>query len=203
VKVDTFDIGVSEQWASWTPGEGASRADDVAARLGTTPEARDRVREAVHVFDQRMPLTEALCLLGALWVPDRSSGEAWALLLVDLLVSEDPSDPVTAADYLAMAAPTPKRRGLKVLDYSSAAATVAAGPAVIQVEVSGNRWRRDFTSTIVWTVFPPGSHEALRLSFTSPEPAVSSAFSDEAAAVAHALSITLVGTAGTQTMSGC
>lgn len=75
MKVDTFDIGVSEQWASWTPGEGGAGSDDVASLLGTTPEARDRIREAVHVFDQRMPLADALCLMGALWVPDRSSGE--------------------------------------------------------------------------------------------------------------------------------
>ncbi|MGV8967388.1 MAG: hypothetical protein ACOH2F_14045 [Cellulomonas sp.] len=192
MKVDTFDLGTSDRWASWTPGDGVAGAEGAAALLGSTPPAQARVREAIEVFDRRMPLDRAMCLMGALWVPDASSGEPWAFLLVDLLVSTDPGDPVTAEDYLFMTSKAPKQRGLKVFDYSAAAATVAAGPAVIQVEVSATKKERDVTSTVVWTVFPPGSHEAVRLSFSSPAPAVSEAFSEETSAVAHGLSVTLV-----------
>jgi hypothetical protein len=189
VPIRNYDLGAPAGWASWAPGRGASQADEVAAALGTTPEARARVREAVLAFDERVP-SEGGHLGAAVWVPDPSTGEPWGYLLVDLLVG-DPARPTTPAEFLhAVRRPT-KRRGWKVLDYSVAPGDKPAGPMVVQFEVTAPKRSGAVQTSFTWTVFPPGSHEGIRLVFDAPSPAAADALELETVDIVNTLTVTL------------
>jgi len=184
-----YELGALPGWAGWAPGRGTAQADEVAAALGATPQAQARVREAVLVFDARIPPVGAH-LSAALWVPDPATGEVWGFLLVDLMVG-DPARPTTPEEFLAAVRKPEKQRGLKVLDYSVSAGDKPAGPVVVQVETTAPKRSGLVLTSITWTVFPPGSHEGIRLEFHTPSPAAADALEQESVDIVNTLSITL------------
>lgn len=90
--------------------------------------------------------------------------------------------------------PSPATRGEGVR-HSTSLTDTDAGPAVIEVLVTAERRSRQVISGIVWTVFPPGSNQAVRLEFTTPIPAMFEALSTQSVVIARSTVLTLTSSA--------
>jgi hypothetical protein len=101
----------------------------------------------------------------AVWVPQPETGVPSALLTVGVLVS-DPGSRLAPEEYArrkksAPAAPGEIRRTVEVLE-------VAAGPAV-RLAAFGADESGALEENLTWTVFPPGTDEALQVVVTTEE----------------------------------
>lgn len=181
-----WTLGVSPTWGGWRPGHGAEDAEGVAQRLADGPAAQDRVRAAVMAFDAGARDVAASVLQLAVWVPDRSTGEVYGTMALELRVGV-----TTPADYLASVRKPARDRRVKVFHHDSAPAEVEAGPAVVVTRAQADRGSRVVLNEIEWTVFPPGSSEALQLAFGTPVAEFAQALADESAAAVNRLSVTL------------
>jgi hypothetical protein len=110
-------------------------------------------------------------VMAGVWVPDRAVPEALGILTVDWLVA-DPTSVVSRQDYRERIARSP-RRDLTVLAQLVEDIDLPAGPAVRERErvsrSSGRRFSRRETvfETLIYTVFPPESTDALQLTFST------------------------------------
>jgi len=110
-------------------------------------------------------------VLAAVWVPNRAIPEALGILTVDWLVAE-PGTIVSRPDYRERIARA-SRPNLTVLTQLVEDVDLPAGPAVRERErvsrSSGRRFSRRETvfETLIYTVFPPESSDALQLTFST------------------------------------
>jgi hypothetical protein len=186
--VDSWSLGAPTDWGSWVPHHGADVADEVAAGLADDDAARAQVRDAVLSWDAALPAGPVLT--AAVWVPDRTQGEVCGLLVAELLV-DVPSGPDPVGTYLSTVGRPPRERGVKTFDYSVARGEVPAGPAAIQARTWAEKATRVVVSSIVWTVVPPGSDEAIRLELTTQVPSMYDALVDQGTQIAHSLRVEL------------
>ena len=191
-QIEDWHVGIPAGWGSWFPHEAAQTADQVAAALGVNPAAQARVRESVMTLDATVGT--GMILSAAVWVPDASTGEPCGFLQVELLGVETTRE-ASAEEYLHAVSSRRQRRGVKVFDHSTSLTDTDAGPAVIEVLVTAERRSRQVISGIVWTVFPPGSNQAVRLEFTTPIPAMFEALSTQSVVIARSTVLTLTSSA--------
>ncbi|MDM8084499.1 hypothetical protein QUV83_06975 [Cellulomonas cellasea] len=181
-----WKLGVSPTWGGWQPGEVPVDADAVAERLADGPAAQDRVRAAVQAVDAEMREAKAALLQLGVWVPDRSTGEVYGTMVLELRV-----DAPSAADFLAAVRKPPRDRSVKVFHHDSAAAEVDAGPAVVVTRAQADRKTRVVLNEIEWTVFPPGATDAVQIVFGTPVAEFAQALADESVDTVNRLTVTL------------
>ncbi|CAN5303872.1 hypothetical protein BH11ACT1_BH11ACT1_22240 [soil metagenome] len=187
-QIGTWSLGAPTDWGSWVPHRAAERLDEVASDLADGEEARDRVRAGMAAFDESLP--DGPVLTAAVWVPDRTSGEVCGLMMAEILVDVLPGpDPVGA--LLTLVSRPPRERGVQTFDYSVARAEVPAGPAAIQARTWAEKSRHLVTSTVVWTIVPPGASEAVRIELTTSVPSMYDALIDAGIQMAHHLTVEL------------
>jgi hypothetical protein len=181
-------LDASPEWGSWRPGRGPDEADGVAARLSDGDAARALVREAVLAFDAEDH--PGAVLTSALWVPDRTTGQPYGVLRVELLV-DAPGEHTSAESFAADARRPARRRGYKVFHQDVATTEVDAGPAVIATVTYAEKQTRQVVTVVRWTVFPPGADEAVQLEFSTPLAEVAEALAQQSIAVVNTLRVTL------------
>jgi len=185
--IEGFALSLPDHWQSWRPGEGAARAEEIAAALGEGEQARARVRESVVAFDGSH---EGMVVQSGIWVPDPTSGEAMGQFTMELLVPP-PGGPVTAEQYLRSAQRKPRQRGVKVFHYEAVGGETPAGPAVLVTHTIAPRRGGQVVISAEWTVFPPGADESLQLLFTTPISAVADALGEQSVLVVNGLAVTV------------
>ncbi len=134
-------------------------------------------------------------VLVAVWVPDPSTGDGQGLLTVDWMLP----DPGSALDrpYYRQSIARIRRPNLTVLHQRIDDIHVPAGPAVRERErvarSSGRLFsRREMVSeTVIYTVFPPGSTDALQLTFSTDALDLADAMAADAEATVGTLTILL------------
>ncbi|MDM7855108.1 hypothetical protein [Cellulomonas alba] len=185
--IEGYTLTLPDRWQSWRPGEGAARADEIAAALGEGEQAQARVREAVLAFDGAQ---EGMVVENGIWVPDPSSGEALGRFSIEVLVAP-PGQYVTAEEYLRSAQRKPRQRGVKVFHYEAVGGETPAGPAVLVTHTIAPRRGGQVVISAEWTVFPPGADESLQLLFTTPISAVADALGEQSVLVVNGLDVTV------------
>jgi hypothetical protein len=131
----------------------------------------------------------------AVWVPDPTSGNAQGVLTVDWMLP-DPGTVLDRAYYRQSITRTP-RPHLTVLEQHIDDLDLPAGPSVRERErvsrSSGRRFSRRETvfETVIYTVFPPGSTDALQLTFSTDALDLGDAMAEDADAALATLDILL------------
>lgn len=180
--------GTPENWGSWRPGYGVEDADRVAAMLADGEAAQVRVREAVLTIDQERARDQVLSL--GIWVPDRSTGEVAADLLLFLAPTESGA-PTTAAEVFETQKRKPRQRGVKLYHYDVSVAEVNAGEAVIATRSYADKKTKQVLTTVEWTVIPPDSRELLFLVMTTPYAALAESLADQSVVIVNQLAVDL------------
>jgi len=134
-------------------------------------------------------------VLVAVWVPDPSTGDGQGLLTVDWMLP----DPGTILDraYYRESIARIRRPNLTILQQRIDDIDVPAGPAVRERErvsrSSGRLFSRRETvfENVIYTVFPPGSTDALQLTFSTDAIDLAGAMSADAEAALATLNILL------------
>lgn len=180
--------GTPEGWGSWFPGRGPEEADRVAQLLADGEAAQARVRETVLALDAAR--IEADILSMAIWVPDRTTGEAAADLNL-LIMRTDSGAPTTAAEVFETQKRKPRQRGVKLYHYDASISEVNAGEAVIATRSQADKKTKQVITTVEWTVIPPDSRELLYLVMTTPYAALAETMADQSVVIVNQLAVDL------------
>lgn len=130
-------------------------------------------------------------LMIGIWVPDRTSGEIAAVMVLDLLVPGPGLDPVTREGYRRLVDPD-RRKGIEVYERTLEEVDVPAGPALVAREViarSAGRFsrRKDLQANVIYTVFPLGSCDAVQFTCSTELLHLADAMAADAAAAVATL----------------
>lgn len=169
------------EWTVWTPHSGAQAADEAAASVTATEEGRARVAAAIREGDRDLASLSGLTTAG-IWVPDPAAGIPSGFMFAGV-VRGDETTP-DAASYAEGLRATRTPRGVKVFDRGVAEVDVAAGPAVVEVEIAVPRRSRHVVSSVTWMIFPRGYVDTARMYFRTPFPDLLEALVDEARVMA-------------------
>ncbi|WP_448061171.1 hypothetical protein [Cellulomonas hominis] len=180
--------GTPDGWGSWFPGRGPEEADRVAQLLADGEAAQARVRETVLAFDAAR--IEADILSMAIWVPDRTTGEAAADLNL-LIMRTESGTSTTAAEVFETQKRKPRQRGVKLYHYDVSISEVNAGEAVIATRTHAGKKAKQVVTTVEWTVIPPDSCELLLLVMTTPYAALAEMMADQSVVIVNELSVDL------------
>lgn len=185
-QIVSWTMGAPDTWGTWPPHEAGTVIDALAAKLTDDPEGAGRVREAVLALDANLP--PGSLLSAGVWVPDRSTGQVHGTLLAEGLVDlPDVPDPV--GWFVSTMSSAPRRRGVRTFEYAITRTDLPAGPAAVQSWTSAHRRSRDVVSTLVWTVVPTGSVEAIGVEFSTHVPALADALYAESVDVLMSLRV--------------
>jgi len=134
-------------------------------------------------------------VLAAVWVPERSRGDAEGVLTVDW-IGPDPGARLDLPYYRRLVETT-KRAGVEILEQKLEEVTLPAGPALRIRErtarSSGKLFsrRKDVYDCVMYTVFPPDSRDALTLTFSTDALNLGDAMVAEADAMVPSLNVLL------------
>jgi hypothetical protein len=169
-------FATTTQWVRWEPLRAATQADDAAALVTSTAQARAHVAEWARDIDGRLADMGSVFQVGG-WVPDPASGEVVALAVGTMapdLEAESPSS-FGAARKKARAP-----RGVKVFDRDVLVdIELPGGIGVVEVEQSAARRTRLVDHSIVWTVFPTGYAGAVQVHLRTAQGDLWEALADE------------------------
>jgi hypothetical protein len=195
--LQSYAMGVPAGWIAWTVGQGAERADELAAKAANSPGAQKFVRRGVLGLDRICQADGGLFVRAGLWVPDPGTGEVVATAQLELRTGPLDRD-ASWSKQLEQAKSFTSQRGFKVFDRAVEPMTVQAGPAIGEVTVLAERRGRLLTrlpgrdlveARIEITVFPPGCSEVLCLRAMTPQTGLLQALSQEARAMAESLTV--------------
>ena len=169
-------FATTAEWVRWEPLHAATQADDAAALVTSTEEARAHVAEWVRDVDGRLGDMGAV-FQAAGWVPDPASGEVVALAVGTMVAGlETESASSFAAERQRARAP----RGVKVFERSVLGdVELPGGVGVVEVEQSASRSTRLVDHSIVWTVFPTGHAGAVQVHLRTTQGDLWEALADE------------------------
>ena len=173
----------------WNAGEGTEHAERIAARRVGEPDVLAPVAAGIRALDRLAQETAGTWSLGV-WLPDASTGEAAATLLVQTVAPDGPHR-MTPDQLLAWTDRRPRIPGHKVLDVAAEPGEVDAGPVVIQVLTSVPRRSGRITAQVSWFVLPPGTEEMVLCRFDADHPALVDALIPQTAYVADSLVVHL------------
>lgn len=159
--ISSIDLRLPERWCGWRPGDVARITRHAAAGLTRTPVAHARLRSALAAVDRAVVDLNARHLRAGVWVPE-PSGDVVAGLACELLVEAQAVDDPPATHLRRIRRKIYRSRlGATRLSYHGVDVhEVPAGNAVVTQRSHGVQ-RHD----VIWTVFPPGSTQAVELRF--------------------------------------
>jgi hypothetical protein len=195
--LQSYTMGVPAGWIAWTVGQGAERADELAAKAANSPGAQEVVRRGVLGLDRVCQAGGGLFVRAGLWVPDPGTGEVVATAQLELRTGPLDRD-ASWSEQLKQAKSFTSQRGFKVFDRAVEPMTVQAGPAIGEVTVLAERRGRLLARSsgpdlveaqVEITVFPPGCSEVLCLRTITAEQGLLEALGQEARAMAESLTV--------------
>lgn len=188
-QISRIDLRLPERWCGWRPGEGPRAARQAASDLAVGPVAENRLRSALEAIDRAVVALNSRHVRVGAWVPD-GSGDVVAGLACELL-AEAPDGPDAAEAYLGRVQRKiyrSRRTATRVTYHTASLREVAAGRAVVTLRSHGVI-RHD----VIWTVFPPGSVEAIELRFDTRSTPRYQEVVDEADRIGEQLGVALTG----------
>lgn len=159
--ISRIDLRLPERWCGWRPGEAPRVARRIAADLTSGPVAAARLHAAIRAVDRLVVECRTRHVRAGAWVPERS-GDVVAGLACELLADvADGRDPALAHLRRVRNAAARCRRTPTRLSYHAVSRrTLPAGDAVVTLRSHGV-----LRHEVIWTVFPPGTSEAVELRF--------------------------------------
>ncbi|HLR93677.1 MAG TPA: hypothetical protein VK053_04065 [Jiangellaceae bacterium] len=160
----------------------------------SSPETASSVVDQLRTLHQRLASEPHAAL--AAWVPRPDLPGVAGFLAVDRIVPGDDGAPVTLEDYLDAIDPD-QRTGIRVRSREMERAGTPAGPAIRVSEVvdrpgdetSSSGWVTEFH--VIYTIFPPGSRDALELTFCTANLSLSDELDADADAITAEVEVTL------------
>ncbi|GEL47661.1 hypothetical protein CHO01_27770 [Cellulomonas hominis] len=188
-QIARIDLRLPDRWCGWRPGEGLRAARQAAADLASGPVAENRLRSALEAIDRAVLAQNSRHVRVGAWVPD-GSGDVAAGLACELL-AEAPDGPDAAEAYLGRVQRKiyrSRRTATRVTYHTAGLREVAAGRAVVTLRSHGV-----VRHEVIWTVFPPGSVEAVELRFDTRSTPRYQDVMDEAELIGERLGVALTG----------
>jgi hypothetical protein len=186
-RIDKAGYSRTAQWVTWIPHRGAATADEAAAEATTTPEARTAVAAWIRSTDLRVGQIKGV-FRAAGWVPEPTGGVV--ALLVATIVRGEPG--LDAAAYKAKSEKAKIPRGVKMFDRAVLGFDLPSGRAVVEVEISASRRQPRVDHSVIWTVFPEGVVDAVRMHFRTSHSDLLDALADDARVMAETVVVTTV-----------
>lgn len=145
--------------------------EQIAEALAEGEGARRRVAENLRCDHPGIIDPPGSHTMAGIWVPDRVTGEICGLMYLDLIVPGPDNQPVTRDGYRALVDPD-RRTGLRVIERHLDEVDMPAGPALLAREIIARsngrmRWRQHVQENVIYTVFPPGSCDAVQFTCTT------------------------------------
>jgi hypothetical protein len=169
-------FATTAEWVRWEPLHAATQADDAAALVTSTEQARAHVAEWVRDVDGRLEDMGSVFQVAG-WVPDPASGEVVALA-VGTMVAGLEEESASSFGAARRKAKTP--RGVKVFDRDVLVdVELPGGVGVVEVEQSASKRTRLVDHSIVWTVFPTGHAGAVQVHLRTTQGDLWEALADE------------------------
>ncbi|MFF1530760.1 hypothetical protein [Cellulomonas sp. NPDC058312] len=159
--ISSIDLQLPERWCGWRPGDVARIARRAAAGLTRSPVADARLRSALVAVDRAVVEQNARHVRAGVWVPDPSGDVVGGLaceLLVEAQAVDDP--PSTHLRRIRRKIYRTRRAATRLSYHGVDVREVPAGSAVVTQRSLGVQRHE-----VIWTVFPPGSTQAVELRF--------------------------------------